>query len=386
MRNLVSQNLKVSKIYYLLSDILRGLGEVKKSNEVLMNYLEKIDPNDPISISRIIISPMEKKKKDIFVANVINSYNEQNDLFKERVGFSLFNYFDGIADYKRACDFLKISLNAVQKKNNYNFKVDKDQFSFLKEVFNRGFFDKFKNKHSLQNSDKAHLFIVGLHRSGSTLLEQMLSMNKNFTSYGELPYFADLISKHFPNQELNVFKNDLLNFDLTKYLHIGKEYKKKINLKTDYSIDKMLSNFRMMGLISVCIPNSIFIHTKRNKNDNLISILSNYYEDNSAPWSYNEKNLIDYYGEYVALMSHWKSLIGNRIIEIQYEELINKPKEEISKILNFLKLKWDDNYLNYTENNNLVETASIYQVREKLYNKSIDRWLNYKNYFDQLFK
>ena len=148
----------------------------------------------------------------------------------------------------------------------------------------------------------------------------------------------------------------------------------------------MLSNFRMMGLISVCIPNSIFIHTKRNKNDNLISILSNYYEDNSAPWSYNEKNLIDYYGEYAALMSHWKSLIGNRIIEIQYEELINKPKEEISKILNFLKLKWDDNYLNFTENNNLVETASIYQVREKLYNKSIDRWLNYKTYFDQLFK
>ena len=85
-------------------------------------------------------------------------------------------------------------------------------------------------------------------------------------------------------------------------------------------------------------------------------------------------------------MKHWKNIYPDKIINITYESLINNPKNEIEQILHKCNIKWSSNFLNFRENKNIVETASVYQVRKSLYNTSLGRWKNYKNYFPKLFK
>lgn len=382
----IKKHKREKSFYYLLSDTYRGLGDFENSNRILSTILKNFEKNDPKSISHLIASSRAGIKNDDFIKEVEDSYESANEDFKERVGYALFQYHDKGKNYKQASNYLSEAINITHKKHEYDYNIEKQQFNFLKDCFDEKYFEKFqKTNSSLNFEQKINIFIVGLHRSGSTLLEQMLSSNPKFTSYGELPYFADLITKNFPDQNLINFKSEIHETKIKKFLSIGEEYNFKLSLTSNFSLDKMLSNFRMVGFISTCIPNSVIVHIHRNKNDNLFSILSNYYEYNEALWSYNIKNLLQYYDDYNSLMRHWKKFLNHKIIDIKYEEIISNPKEELSKILNILNLKWNDNYLNYTKNKNLVETASVYQVREKLYNSSINKWKNYESYFKDLF-
>ena len=304
--------------------------------------------------------------------------------FQERLGYALFKYFDQQKDYLNAAKYLKNSLKITSSKYNYSSKIDNDQFNFLKKIFDH----KFKKNLNLCSKNTKNIFIVGMQRSGSTLLEQILTTHENLVSFGELSFFADLITKYYPNQNLNTFEKDIKNSKETFFLEIGQEYNKKLQSLKSFtiSIDKMLSNFRMIGFLMASIPNCLVINIYRNKNDNLFSILSNYFENYSAPWSYNEEDLKNYYDNYLSLMDHWKSIYPNNIIDICYENLINDPKNEIEKVLNKCNIKWSENFLNFEKNINIVETASVYQVRQPLYDTSIGRWKNYKNYFPKLFE
>lgn len=374
-------------LYYSLADIYRGLGDFENSNKVLKNILKLFDENDPKCISHLIVSLKDPVEKDFFVKKAEDEYDLSNSHFKERVGYALFKYHDTLKNYKKASRYLTTALELTEKNSKYDYDIEKKQFNFLKDCFGYEYFNGFlKTRKPLDLKDKVNIFIIGLHRSGSTLLEQILSTNSEFSSYGEAPYFADIITKKFPDQSLNSFKNEIYKTDSEKFLSIGKEYNLKLNLNSKFSLDKMLSNFRMLGFISKSIPNSIFVHIQRNKNDNLFSILSNFYENKEALWSYNIENLLKYYDDYKNLIEHWKKFLSHRIVDIQYEEMISNPEKEISKLLKILNLKWSNDYLNYTKNKNIVETASVYQVRDKLYNSSIDKWKNYQPYFHDLFK
>jgi hypothetical protein len=217
-------------------------------------------------------------------------------------------------------------------------------------------------------------------------LEQIISTNQQFVSLGEITLFPDLITKYFPDQQLERFQTTILNTPKQIFSKIGEEYQKKINSGSAISIDKQLINFRMIGFILACLPNALIIHIKRNRNDNLFSMLSNYYANDHAPWSYDLNVLSAYYEEYLNLMNHWNSICPEKIINIQYEELVSNPKNEISKILNKLNFEWNEDYLNFQSNKNIVQTQSVFQVRENLNSSSIDRWTHYKSYFPNFFK
>lgn len=370
-------------IHQELANLLRGIGDFQSSNQILKSLLIKTNFEEIDSIYQLISSPNYTEQKEL-VSMVKNKFHNYDDLAKEKLGYGLFKYFDRMKDFKIASDYLKESASLTDKRLNFNMNVELEQFHFLKDTFNKNFFDKNSITSGLNKTCK-HIFIVGLPRSGSTLIQQMLSCNKDFVSYGETTLFIDLINKYYPNQKLDFFKSEIYKSDNNFFKKIGDEYKNNLN-KNKISIDKQLSNYRMIGLIAATLNDSLIIHAERNKNDNLFSAYSNYYEDDHAPWSYNEENLKIYYNEYKNLMNHWCLLLENKLITIKYEHLVTNPKKEFSKILYKLNLDWDDLYLNYRKNTSFVNTQSVYQVREKIYDTSVDRWKNYKNYFPNLFK
>lgn len=372
-------------IFFELVNLYRGLGEFKKSDKILEQIVFNSNNENPEAIFELLSSPKYTEQDDLH-SKVLKKWSTYENNQKEKIGYGLFKYFDRKKKFDNASYYLKESLKLTENRIKYKFSIEKEQFEFLKNTFDSDFFKKNLDMKQSNLSFK-NLFIVGLHRSGSTLLEQMLSTNPSLISYSEITYFPDLITKFYPNQDLNFFKKEILNTNENTFKLIGEEYLKKINFKEkQISIDKQLSNFRMIGFILVSLPNALIIHIKRNKNDNLFSILSNYYSEDHAPWSYNIEDLKKYYDSYVDLMRHWGSVVTDRIVTIDYENLVYDPELELAKILDKLNLKWNGSYLNFRKNKNLVPTQSVYQVRDSIYDNSIGKWKNYSDFFSELFK
>ena len=383
LQKLIKKFPQDKKAYSELSNLYRGIGNFKESDELLEKMLKIFGMKEADTIYELLSSPKYENQDDLVITIEKNILDQNND-FRERVGYGLFKYYDRKKNFEVASEYLKKSLQLSSSRLNYNFDYEKQHFQFLQKTFYNNFF---KQRGFLVNTQKySNIFIVGLHRSGSTLLEQIISTNQQFASLGEITIFPDLITKYFPDQQLERFQTAIFNTPKKIFSKIGEEYQKKINSGSEISIDKQLLNFRMIGFILACLPNALIIHIKRSRNDNLFSMLSNYYANDHAPWSYDPDVLSAYYEEYRNLMNHWNMICPEKIINIQYEELVSDPKNEISKILNKLKFEWNEDYLNFQSNENIVQTQSVFQVRENLNSSSIDRWTHYKSYFPNFFK
>ena len=124
--------------------------------------------------------------------------------------------------------------------------------------------------------------------------------------------------------------------------------------------DKMPFNFKVIGLIKVCIPNAKIIHCYRNPNDNLLSIYKNYFSKEIMPWAYNKIELKKYYETYNKLMLHYKTVLGDFIFNLDYEILTKNPEAEIRKILTFCNLEWNNSCLNIEKNNTIENITGIF--------------------------
>ena len=374
------------KILYELANLYRGLGEFKKSDDILEKIVSESLENNYLAVYQLLLSPKYPNQHQLSEKVELN-YVKYDDKFKEIVGYGLFKYFDRNQIFDKASKYLKESIKISSQRLNYNCDYDLKLFNFFKKTFNQDFFLKHKVKKKLNTDEIKNIFIVGLHRSGSTLVEQILSTQASLVSLGETSVFPDLITKYFPNQELKIFENTLNKVNSDEFVKIGEDYLKNVNFKNKtITLDKQLSNFRLLGLVFLSLPDSFVIHVKRLKNDHLISILSNYYAGDHAPWSCDIENLLEYYKLYEDLMAHWQSLFPERIINIQYEDLIASPQKTISIILDKINLSWNETFLDFQNNKNIVETQSAFQVREKIYDNSIGRWKFYEQYFHSLFK
>jgi hypothetical protein len=166
---------------------------------------------------------------------------------------------------------------------------------------------------------------------------------------------------------------------------IKEYYLKLINSSNVYFTDKMLTNFRFIGIIKTCFPHAKILHCERNKNDNLFSIYSNHLGTHSLPWIFSVPLLKKYYKSYKNLMVYWNSLFGSEIYNVNYENLVCNFESEVKKIITYLELDWNEKCLDLKSINNPVKTASHDQVRQQVYNKHINHWKNYENFIPDLF-
>jgi hypothetical protein len=141
--------------------------------------------------------------------------------------------------------------------------------------------------------------------------------------------------------------------------------------------DKMPHNFLRAGLIHAVLPNARIIHVRRHPVDNCLSIYFQNFKG-EHPYAYDLDNLAFYRREYERLMQHWREVMpADRYFEFDYEDLVADQEGMSRKLLNFCGLEWDDACLNYHENERAIKTASVWQVRQKIYTSSVERWRNY---------
>lgn len=240
------------------------------------------------------------------------------------------------------------------------------------------------------NSDKCSgapepLFICGMFRSGSTLVEQMLAAHPAVAAAGEFDYLPRLAIRLKPLPEsLSALSDDTTKSMASGYIkhlleifpHEGKTY----------ITDKRCDNFLLIGLIKRLFPSAKIIHTKRHPMDNALSVFMQHMNPRVTPYAGDLLEIGHYYAQYQRLMSHWSRVYEGSIFDFDYDIFVHNPEPELRRLLAFLELPWEDRCLDFHQSKSTVKTASYWQIRKPLYVESSGRWRNYVKHLDPLRK
>jgi len=266
---------------------------------------------------------------------------------------------------------------------NYSLDNNLKEHSNLKKLFNLSL--SFSEKLVSHEPSKIRpIFIVGMPRSGTSLVEQIISSHYETYGAGELNILNKLITP---------IVNDLAkkDADLSEniFLSIRKDYLNylsSLNTPENVITDKMPTNFRYIGFILKAFPEAKVINLKRDSRAVCWSIYQHYFPGKGLGFAFNMEDLAGYYNSYNELMSFWHQTFPNKIYDICYEDLTVNQEEETKKLLDFCELEWDDNCLNFHTNRRAVKTTSSLQVRKKMYQGSSEAWKKYESYLQPLIK
>jgi tetratricopeptide (TPR) repeat protein len=218
----------------------------------------------------------------------------------------------------------------------------------------------------------APIFIVGMIRSGTTLLDQIISSHSEVASGGELRYWIE------ETLRLALKTDTPTAQDLRE---IADQYFRYVQLlvgSSPHFTDKMPLNFAYIGVIHTAVPNARFIHIRRNPVDTCLSIYTTYF-GKGALFAYDKHNIVSYYREYLRMLEYWRDRIPkDRLLEIDYENLISNPGTVIPEVIRFCSLNWEDACLHHDKNETTINTPSRWQARQPVYKTSLERWRNYE--------
>jgi tetratricopeptide (TPR) repeat protein len=218
------------------------------------------------------------------------------------------------------------------------------------------------------------VFIVGMPRSGTTLLEQIVASHPRAHGAGELPLMASF------EQAIPGYPDGLRQGGRVVAADASHRYLEALRVYSDTAIritDKAPSNFLRVGLIRLLLPNARIVHCRRNALDTCVSLYFNYFVSGNE-YSYDLEELGRYYNDYLRLMAHWRDAFAADIFEIDYEDLVGDQETTCRKLIDYLGLDWDPACLDFHRNRRAVRTASSMQVREPIYDRSVQRWLHYE--------
>jgi tetratricopeptide (TPR) repeat protein len=292
--------------------------------------------------------------------------------------------YDDLGDYARAFHHLQSGNQYIRATIEYDSQKNSNYIDILINVFDEPFFSR-RRDFGL-NSD-VPIFVLGMPRSGTTLVEQIMCSHPDVHGAGELMMLYELSADmgRRLNSELKMpFVARIM--DAAAAREIAGDYLaylRGFNSHTRFIIDKMPLNFRMLGLIAVLFPNSRVIHCVRDARDTSLSCYFARFHD-QLNFAFNLVEIGRYYRDYERLMTHWRRIIPNPMLEVQYEKLVVDQKGETQRMLEFCDLTWSDRCLTFHQTEREVLTASNWQVRQPIYSSSVGRWRNYRDFLGPL--
>jgi tetratricopeptide (TPR) repeat protein len=220
---------------------------------------------------------------------------------------------------------------------------------------------------------QAPVFIVGMFRSGSTLVEQILAGHSGIEPAGELELIPRLVRRiaGYPEAVASADETSVRAWR-ESYLAGVAPFVRDGALVTD----KRPDNFLHIGLIKALFPDAKIVQTRRNPLDNLLSLYFLHLNPEMA-YALDLDDAVHWYGQYERLMAHWKALYPNDIIDLDYDELVRSPEPVAKRLLEFLGLGWEESVLDLERRDRPVKTASVWQVRQPMHTRSSGRWRNY---------
>jgi Flp pilus assembly protein TadD len=262
-----------------------------------------------------------------------------------------------------------------QQGRPFNAQTYIAQINALATAFTPPVFEKVRG---MGVTSERPVFVVGMVRSGTTLVEQILSSHPQVHGCGELRDI-DLLAPHF-------YPACAKGITPTMIRQMADHYLKKLThlagTEPARVVDKMPRNFLHLGMITVLFPNAHVIHCRRDPLDTCISAFVQNFQHVSYGTRLEDIGL--YYREYARLMEHWRKVLPKKMYEVQYEELVADQERISRELIDFVGLKWDNRVLAFHKNPRSVKTVSRLQVRQPIYNRSVARWKRFEKYLQPL--
>ena len=298
--------------------------------------------------------------------------------------FALGKAYDDLGDWDRAFENFAAANRLKRAMLDYDPALLETQFDAIRKTFDGAFFEA---RSGYGDPSERPVFLVGMPRSGTTLVEQILASHGQVYGAGELPLIGRLAARL--HRELGVehpYPGCAETIDEAASLDLAQPYLAHLRtLDADAAriTDKMPSNFIHLGLIALLYPNARIIHCRREPAD---ICLSCYFQNFSEPlrFAYDLGELGHYYGQYERMMAHWREVLPLPIHDIEYEALIAEPEKASREIVAFCGLEWDDACLRSHEHKRTVDTASVWQVRQPIYKSSVEKWRAYEKHLGPL--
>ncbi len=357
------------KTIYNLGSAYLFLGEIEKGKEYFKKAIE-IDQFHIPSFRNYISVTKINQKNEIF-KKLVNMNFDKLDVENKILVFDALSkgYFD-LENIDLGFDYLNKSNTLKREKSNFSLKDQEKKFSNIKLFFQKldNTILKFDNK-----INKKPVFIVGMPRSGTSILEQILSSHSKIYGAGELNFLQKIIDQTDIENPKNI--NDYFSKIREFYLNQISKISNK-----NYIIDKMPANFRWIGFIAKALPEAKIIHIDRNPMAVCWSNYKTHFVDTGMDFNLSQENVANYYKFYVDLMKFWSQKFEDKILHINYENFVQDYEKNTKKILNYLDLNWENQMREYENNDRVVTTASYQQVRGKIKKNTSQEWKKYKDH------
>lgn len=295
----------------------------------------------------------------------------------EALLFAMGETLDQQSDFDLAFSYFTRANNQIQKPSDIDYYI-KVMDSIIHEL-DRATLDSLCG---YNNNTEKPIFIVGMPRSGTSLVEQILASHPLVYGGGELTELWRIGNEISGAMNLLNYCSNLKTTSKEQFEKYSKQYVDYIQSLSGYSdkvTDKLPHNFFHLGLIELLFPRAKIIHCKRHPFDTCLSIYFKKFNDNHV-YAKNLKELAIFYRSYNELMNHWRRTSRLPIHTVSYERLVANHKDEVTKLINFTGLSWDERVLRHHETERVVMTPSCHQARQPIYNSSVYRWRNYYNH------
>jgi len=361
-------------LQYALSSALIATGKLEQA-EVLLDKLIASNPQDyDAYYNRATLRKQTPDKNHIDAIRKAIDETAQDPTSAVGLNYALAHELEDLGRYEES--FMALQKGADARRAMLAYRVEKDVATMARigEVFDTEFFTQARNG----CDDQGPIFVLGLPRSGTTLVDRILSAHPEVESLGELndfPLTLTALCRTIPGSGDLVSKAASLNMhDLGEaYLHRVRQRGKGMRL----FIDKAPANFLYIGLVAAALPNARIIHINRNLIDNAFGMYKALFRM-GYPFSYNFDDLAKYMRAKSKLMAHWHAMLPGRIIEVHYEDIVADQEAQTRRLLSEVGLAWNTACLDFHKNTSPTATASAAQVRRPIYASSVNRWRRYE--------
>lgn len=369
-----------------LGILWRRLGDTRKA-ERWLDVALKIDPNNTNAIYGKAHVRRYTAVDDEAIGSLENHLRNSALTEQQRAAyhFALGKMHDDLANYDTAFEHFQTA-NAIMKRDNrYDRQEMTEWFEQIIQLFSPEFIGGLL---PLGSPSDLPVFVVGMPRSGTTLVEQIIASHPQAHGAGELVYFLNITAEHLPRllHSNQPFPACVTTLTAEVAAQITGNYLSLLRRHSASAlriVNKTPGNFYLLGFLAGLFPNARIIHCAREPLDVCLSIYFQRFLEGHG-YSWDLMDIGHYYCLYARLMRHWRTVMADRFLKVDYEELVAEPESASRRLIEYCGLPWDDQCLRFYETRREVNTASLWQVRQPIYKTSAGRWQNYAKYLDPL--
>jgi tetratricopeptide (TPR) repeat protein len=310
---------------------------------------------------------------------------ETSDEDRRNFGFALSKVMEDNRKNDQVFRYLHSANRLMRKQFPYDIALRRREVDGIMRTF--GAVD-FQAQSIPGTTDYAPIFVTGMPRSGTTLVEQIIASHSRMTGAGEIGFAAREAYRVAVDEKTNEFRNwaQITPKTIAKLGHDYAAYMRGRFPDAVEVTDKSIQTYSFMGLIRLAMPKSKIVVVRRDPRDNLLSIYKNIFQEGTHLYAYDLADLGAYYRMFVEVIDFWRDRIPDWFHEVQYEDLIADPETEARKLIAACGLEWEEDCLNFHLNTRRVDTLSVYQVRQPIYASSMKAWQRYAGELGDMFE